>query len=284
MYVQIDKKFRDSLQENVIAMMYMGSHAHGLADDESDEDIIYVYFDTDHGKTIFNETNGWQYRNGNVDENYQELRVFIHNLITAKMCGNLEAILDGWESIEDSLEYEDRIQLDELFTMLRKIRSYALIKSYLGYAKKDIKNARKMLDGGCPLDSRDLRKKLAHIMRGIDTVGYLLNGSPYSFNRRSKRAIKISARQIKRGHDITLEDINDILDGNEKNMQSLRDDVNKNLDEHTIYRRGDPTKLSLISKMLTSFVLNVSDQFKPIEYSDTLRLDILEKGETHQYH
>ena len=45
MYVQIDKELRDQLQENVIAKFSMGSHAHGLADEHSDEDILYVYYD-----------------------------------------------------------------------------------------------------------------------------------------------------------------------------------------------------------------------------------------------
>lgn len=284
MYVQIDKHMRDSLQGNVIAKMYMGSHAHGLADEDSDEDILYVYYDMEHGHTIFNETNGWQYKNGNVDENYQELRVFISNLITAKMCGNLEALLDGWTFNDQNINRECELALDVIFKRLRDIRSYALIKSYLGYAKKDIKNARKMLAEDCPLDSRDLRKKIVHIIRGIDTVAYLLHQERYSFTRKSQSLIKDFAIQTKRCRNLLIrETIDGLLNSNEEAVNKMRDQANKQLESHGLYRRGEPCHLRSINSMLTAFVQDVDDEFDRIDYDEDLRMNILEKGESHQY-
>jgi predicted nucleotidyltransferase len=284
MYVQINKDTRDSLHRNVIAKMCMGSHAHGLADERSDEDILYVYYDKNYGNTIFNETNGWQYKNGNVDENYQELRVFIQNVLTAKMCGNLEALLDGWEFNENNLNDDMEHALHVIFSRLKDIKSYALAKSYLGYIKKDIKHTRKMLADSRPLASRDLHKKLAHIIRGIDTVAYLLDYDNYAFYRESLSPIKHLAKQIKFGYtDLTYEFVYKLINDSEQGMCEMRVDLNARLDTGNIYRRCNPVHLDSIHNMLNGFISHTGDTFDVIDYDDDLRYNILEKGESFQY-
>ena len=43
MYVQIDDKIQKQLESANICSMMMGSHAHSLANSDSDLDVLYIY-------------------------------------------------------------------------------------------------------------------------------------------------------------------------------------------------------------------------------------------------
>lgn len=285
MYVQINKETRDSLQENVIAEMMMGSHAHGLATEDSDKDVLYIYYDRNYGQNIFWESNGWQYKADGVDENYQELRVFIRNLITAKMCGNLEALLGEWK-FRNSVVYDATFALDVVFTRLTELKSYALTKSYIGYIKKDLKNAHSLIQAAgmeIAIESKDLRKKIAHVIRGLNTVAYLLGEDEYVFKPYSSLTTEYeTALFIKNGSmKLTADWVESFMTESESTMNQYRDRLNAMLDSQQIARRGTAAQLDYINDMLAHALtmLNGTD----IEYDDSLRFDIVEKGESHQY-
>lgn len=283
MYVQIEKTVRDSLQKNVIAEMMMGSHAHGLADEKSDKDILYIYYDKDYGNNIYWESNGWQYKTDGIDENYQEIRVFIRNLITAKMCGNLEALLGGWV-LNENLSKANALSLDVLFKLLMSLKSYAIIKSYMGYAKKDMKNAEVILNqaGDKAFESRDFRKKITHIIRGLNTIVFLLEEGTYDFFEGSESEDYEMAKEIKSGNlQYCCGWLTSFIEVSNSSLTEYREQLNNKLNSKTISRRGDSHILNRINGLLNYLVSKIEGT--TIDYNDDLRLDIIEKGENHQY-
>jgi hypothetical protein len=283
MYVQIDQEMRDSLQSNVVAVMMMGSYAHGLNDDDSDKDILYLYYDESYGQNIYWESNGWQYKTDGVDENYQEIRVFIRNLITAKMCGNLEALLGGW-TIRESLSQDARNSVSTLLTVLCNLKSYALAKSYVGYAKKDIKSATNIFKQARDkaVESREFRKRIAHIARGMNTIGFLMGEEAYEFFKGSDSVDYHMARGVKSG--TVIYDTSwyaSFIEAHSKDLQDYRNRLNEKLDKHSITRRGESPLLHRINTLVEESVRDLTGT--KIDYNHFLRLDIIEKGETHQY-
>lgn len=290
MYVQIDKSTRDDIHKNVLVKMMMGSCAHGLDTKDSDQDILYVYYDKNYGRDIFWETNGWQYKADGVDENYQEIRVFIRNVITAKMCGNLEALLGGWE-IPDWISNYTHEFLGRLLTRLSELRSYAIAKSYTGYCKKDITSA-----CGILADLRDvvntdvrtnasqaLRKKIVHIMRGINTIEYLLGLDEYVFSNNSRGLKKHKeAYDIKTGEtELTWDWVSEWMDIQVGKLGEYRDELNSMLNASEITRRGSCDDLLEVNQLL-GYVLNDRNG-SDIKYNISDRLNIIETGESFQY-
>jgi len=285
MYVQINKETRDSLQKNVIAEMMMGSHAHGLATKDSDKDVLYIYYDRNYGQNIFWESNGWQYKADGVDENYQELRVFIRNLITAKMCGNLEALLGEWKFTEHVV-YNATLALNILFIRLTNLKSYAITKSYLGYVKKDLKIATTIFQAAGiekSDESNEFRKKLTHIIRGLNTVGYLLGETEYLFTPNSSLTTEYeTALFIKNGSmKLTAEWVESFMRESESTMNQYRDKLNSMLNAQQIARRGANDQLNVINSTLEYALTLLTGT--DIVYDESLRFDIVEKGESHQY-
>lgn len=303
MYIQIDRSQRDTLQYHSIAWSKMGSHAQGLNGPDSDIDILYLYIDPNYGKTLYWESNGWQYKAPGVDENYQDIRHYVKNLIIGDSPADFEALIHGFELIPSLNLIIDKYDLFRLLNVLTEnVRSYALIKSYLGYAKKDLTKLDTMLDTGVQDDSVSLMKTLSHIYRGHRIALFMLsadyNALDMPFTQNSTHSNLIRARALKFIPG-TAGNINDFYLYESKLNVKLRADAYELLSAvsttQKLHRRMSTFKLQLIDGLLTEFLKSVKPkrlskkQKEEIEHvmdnstMSQLQYKAIENGLTFQY-
>lgn len=274
MYVQIDKDVSSQLEKFTIATMFMGSHAHGTNTEDSDQDIIKIF--TESNDECFNQDNGWQYKEENIDTNYQSLRTFIRNVVTGESPADFEALFGGW-----NLTSKQPNQLNEIFELLKQNRSYALIKSYIGYAKKDANFIIKTLSTNQSdevWEFKEIKNKTSHLFRGVETAKILMNDEKYifcpqyQFDPRHKEAKNLK-ENLKFSRIGLIEFAKSQLDSAEE----IRKKINSMLDNRKIHRRFDLNKLKRIDDLFKQIKQN-----NIIDYGN-LRYQIMEKGITFQY-
>lgn len=274
MYVQIDETVRNQLNKNVICQMLMGSHAHGLNNDNSDIDYLYIF--EEDTNSLFREDNGWQYKTRAVDENYQSLGTFIRNVVKSESPTNFEALLGGWNFTNMS---NRNGVISDIFTILSKNRSYALIKSYLGFAKKDGAWLMKALQ-----DDRitmDICNKLSHFYRGVETAKILINNEEYIFHAGCKYDSRFrTAYNYKNNHlgSTKISELKEMIILKLFEIDELSKHLNNMLDKHLIHRRFSDVEMKKIDELYKE----VKVQSCAIEYGDIV-YKIIENGMTFQY-
>jgi predicted nucleotidyltransferase len=274
LYVQIGKDVSSQLEKFTIATMFMGSHAHGTNTEDSDQDIIKIF--TESNDECFNQDNGWQYKHENVDFNYQSLRTFIRNVVTGESPADFEALFGGWK-----LSSRQPNQINEIFELLKQNRSYALIKSYIGYAKKDANFIIKTLSTNQSdkvLDFKEIKNKTSHLYRGVETAKILMNDEKYIFcpGFEHEERHKYVRRLKKNVHSSRIELI-DFVSQQLNSAEEIRVKINLMLDNKQIQRRFDLDKLKQIDMLFKQFKQN-----NEIDYGNS-RYQIMEKGLTFQY-
>lgn len=307
MYVQINKSLRDQLHANVVARAFMGSHAYGLNGPHSDLDVLYLYYDGNYGDTMCWERNGWQYKTEDgVDENYQEIRHYIQNLVVGESPADYEALRTGFTYIQSA-------GLIELFDyMATRCVTYTLMKSYLGYIKKDF--SRFSAFPSTRYDSRDLRKSVSHLVRGESILRHLMGDGNYQFTTNPidhgvawsicnnilhgvQHVHELSSIQIDDNSDdwTFLSTPTEIMIYSVDELRSfatlahtysigIREALNSSLNDSKITRRMSVDVLRKIDHMLYDVVYDLRNMNcgQGIDYGD-LRYVIIEKGVTHQY-
>lgn len=275
MYVQIDDKIQKQLENANICNMLMGSHAHGLSNPDSDLDVLYIY--QENNASLFSEDNGWQYKTSLVDINHQSLRTFIRNCIKGDSPADFESLMGGWRFKECSY-FEDNDKVNEIFSILKTNRSYALLKSYLGYVKKDGKYILNTLTESCH-QTREICNKLSHMYRGIETVKILMNNEEYVFrigyssDVRWQRAL--TYKNI--AGSASNQDIINIVNEMFVEYEELKTKLNTMLDDRAIVRRFDIAKLKEIESIYSTINQTATFDFGDLNYN------ITEYGITHQY-
>lgn len=275
MYVQVDDKIREGFENKLICSMYMGSHAHGLNNATSDIDILWIYPEKE--SALFSEDNGWQYKTDVCDYNYQSLRTFIRNCIKGDSPADFEALMGGWNFSKFNI-FPDADKVDEIFAILRSNRSYALLKSYLGYVKKDGKYILSTLTEST-VQTKEICNKLSHMYRGIETVKLLMNNEEYVFRSGYTSDVRWQrAWAYKNIAGVTTNaDIINIATELLVEYESLKNKLNVMLDNRSIVRRFDIEKLKQIESIYTKI-----NQTSIYDFGD-LNYHITEKGITHQY-
>lgn len=278
MYVQIDDRIREQLCEHNICSMHMGSHAHALANANSDIDILWIYQENE--STLFSEDNGWQYKTSIADYNYQSLRTFIRNCIKGDSPADFESLMGGWEFCTDAHNriFVDSNKVSEIFSILKTNRSYALLKSYLGYVKKDGKYILSTLSEST-VHTKEICNKLSHMYRGIETVKILMNNDEYVFCDGYASDVRWqTAWTYKNIAGLTTNaDIIGIVNDLFIEYEKLKTKLNLMLDNHAIVRRFDIEKLKKIESIYRTI-----NQTAVYDFGD-LNYNITEKGLTHQY-
>lgn len=277
MYVQIDDNIREQFYGHNICSMFMGSHAHALNNASSDIDILWIYQEQE--SALFSEDNGWQYKTSVADYNYQSLRTFIRNCIKGDSPADFESLMAGWEFCKsDNKIFADSDKVSEIFSILRTNRSYALLKSYLGYVKKDGKYILSTLTESTA-QTKEICNKLSHMYRGIETVKLLMNNEEYVFcdgHTSDMRWQRAWAYKNIAGVTTNAEIIN-IVNELFVEYESLKNKLNTMLDNRGIVRRFDIEKLKQIESIYASI-----NQTSVYDFGD-LNYHITEKGMTHQY-
>jgi len=154
MNIKITKNQADFISAHTKSSYIIGSHLYGTAKENSDTDHLIIYRSFhENSDSIY--PNYHQFQWDNIEDSRQYIftsdRQFWKNLLSGDSSINADIILFY-------NEYND----DE---KLNICRTYNIIKSFIGFAKRDIKNYK----------SNKGKNKLFHIERGLYCANKLLN-------------------------------------------------------------------------------------------------------------
>jgi len=146
-----DKELFEKLKLATLAKVKVGSHLYGTNNENSDIDYLYIYATSEAELKSFVWTNHQlQYKEDGIDHNFVSLHSFVRNIINGDSTINFEVVhsdeLKGtWLGFLEQLAYS--------------FNTYTIIRSYLGFARRDCKHFSK-----CTTDY-EKRKKIEHIVR-----------------------------------------------------------------------------------------------------------------------
>lgn len=147
-----DKALFENLKMATLVRIRVGSHMYGTNDAGSDEDFLYIYATSDAELNSFVWTNHQlQYKENGVDYNFVSLHTFIRNCINGDSTINFE-VIQSRQLASTALNFLD-VHRSSFCT-------YTIMRSYLGFARRDLKHWAKAST------ERDRKKKLMHIVRG----------------------------------------------------------------------------------------------------------------------
>jgi len=132
----------------------IGSTLYETADKFSDSDIIHIYAasNTERNSALFSH-HQLQFKRNDVDYIFCSLHNFIRDALNGDSTVNFE-VLNSTYLKDSSLEF--------LFDMRKKFYNYRVSRSYLGFARRDLKH----INEG--KNERDKNKKLFHVKRGLE--------------------------------------------------------------------------------------------------------------------
>lgn len=237
MNIYINKEEKENLEKSKILSIKVGSHLYNLNNSSSDTDILSIYASKeDDLHSLVNIHHQFQYKEENIDFLYCSLQLFVRNILSGDSVLNFESLY--------SFEFEKCKELSWLYNLKDNFISYTLIKAYLGFARRDIKQFKKDKN----------HKKLFHALRGLKIAQAMIKGSGYSNDYRylgeniysELVAIKNGDMKDYRYSDQLLEEIN-----------YTRDELNKKLELGLIARSISLETL----KELDQGLKNTSKQF-----------------------
>jgi len=265
-----DELLFENLSYNTIAKTIVGSHMYGLDNEKSDVDYLYIYLNNQsNNNSIMWEHHQLQYKKNDIDYNFTTLQSFIRNALTGDATINFEVIYSGDLKntyLEWLIEYKDYFI------------NYNIIKSYLGMAKRDLKNYLKITNN-LKNHTTETNKKLSHFVRGVYFAHTLFNGifelkkNDIEFELENKN-FNFNLKDIKNGKNIDYSLIIEIF---EKLMINTRIELNKTLDAGKIVKFMEPKKLKEIDEKIKNSYSELGDKVKEIDYGDIF-YEALEEG------
>ena len=147
-----DLNLFDNLLQASVAKSNFGSILYNTNDQFSDNDIHYFYTTSDNEMNSFLKSHHHiQYKNANIDYVFVNIHTLIKNIINGDSTVLFEIIHSG-NLINTPLEF--------LYNMRNYFNNYSIIRSYLGFAKRDVEHYVKNKT------HREQIKTLGHIYRG----------------------------------------------------------------------------------------------------------------------
>jgi len=238
MNIKINKEQADYLFEHEFKRnrTTVGSHMYGTQRSDSDKDILITYYNVlEKIELVYNSRHQFQYddKENNIQYIFTTYRQFWQNLLSGDSTINADYIMWGNDS-EDEITNE--ISEDEALNI---VRTYNIIKAYLGFAKRDIKD----------LKQGKGKNKNFHIQRGLYCAECLLhNKLPQTENL---QAINITSQPS----------VSFSIDSLERREKNLRIECNNlfNIGELTMYPKLPIEGLFLgegVSKELIDLYIN----------------------------
>lgn len=204
-----DKKLFEQLKKATLVQVKVGSHMYGTNTENSDTDWLYIYATSENELlSAIQSYHQLQYIEDGVDHNFVSLHSFIRNCLSGDSTINFEVIQSG-ALADTSLSWLDDMK-DSFIT-------YNIIRSYLGFARRDIKHFHKQKD------DYNKRKRLGHIIRGYIYARKML-GHHWNFYTANKELRSIEL-------DVSS---NKMLRYYEAKISELRNELAEKLNDHTI--------------------------------------------------
>ena len=217
----------EKLNKSTLAKIRVGSHVYGNSTERSDNDYLYIYATSDNELNSFIIVNHQlQFKEDNIDHNFVSLHTFLRNAINGDSTINIESIFSN-ELKGTSLEWITKYK--------NSFVTYSNIRSYLGFARRDLK----FISHG---DDYTKRKRKGHIVRGYTYAKNMLSGN-FDFDLSNKEFIS---------YDL------DLFDKNEWSVKidSLRKELNEKLNnnELNLARNMDVKSSKLLNNELFEFI------------------------------
>jgi len=212
-----DKDFFEDLKAATLAKVRVGSHLYGTNNENSDEDFLYIYATSKAELgSVFSTNHQLQYKENNIDHNFVSLHQFIKNCINGDSPINFEVIQSD-ELVGSDVEF--------LTVHQDYFRTYAIIRSYNGLVKRDIKHYNKATT------DYEKRKRLGHIVRGILYTHLLLDNN---FNFKQANLSFIQTQQKYAELDLDPRIVNPELQRLNSIAEEQRKLLNEKLDNGTL--------------------------------------------------
>lgn len=126
MNIKINKEQAEYIFSREIARHTIGSKLYGTYNEESDTDILIIYDSFHDSDLYYPNYHQFQYDADNIQYIFTTERHFWQNLFSGDSIINADIILSGDD--------------DFLNNKLNVLRTYNVIKSFIGFAKRDIKS------------------------------------------------------------------------------------------------------------------------------------------------
>ena len=258
-----DKKLYKDLKDSTVARIKVGSHMYSLNDDNSDEDYLNIYIDNTN--SFMWEHHQLQFKEDGVDENFSTLQSFIRNAMTGDATINFEVLFSD-ELLNSPLSW--------LANYKESFINYNIIKSYLGLAKRDLKFYLKDT-GKLRNHTKETDKKLSHFVRGIIFAKMLIDGK-FVVNMKNTSTFKDFVPDLELLSNIKLGEHgmhSDVVEYFEKEMNTIRDELNRKLEAGEIVRFMKPKGMRALDIKAKEMIGNSIN----IDYGDIF-YEALEKG------
>lgn len=263
-----------NLKNNSIARVTVGSHMYGLDTRNSDLDILYIYLEDENTNHSFLwDHNQLQFKQQGTDLNFVSLQSFIRNALTGDSTINFETIFS--DELKDT-------KLHWLWEHRDRFMNYNIIRAYLGFARRDLKNWNKDSKKGNK-SNPSTNKKLSHFVRGIIFASNIVDKS-FDLDLTNSVSMESIAKNdyelltdIKNGTSESMFPI--IIDHFENKMQVLRDDLNQRLNAKEIVSVMHPKHLKELDDNLKEFIKSYSTNHNltQLDY-ELLFYSVLENG------
>jgi len=256
MYIQFtDEGLYEALSDSTIVKIKMGSHLYGCDTESSDLDYLCIYREGISNESSYLwEHHPYQYKKNGIDYNFTSLQCFIRNLINGDSPHNFEVL------------YSKELMSDGTISWLSKYKehfmNYNLIRSYLGLAKRDIKDYNHETFNGTKECTPYAFKKAFNVLRGVEVAKMLMNGK---YNNDF-----ISLKSIKMGVVPDSQYVHDLVAVNANSMEFLRDLLNDRLKNGSIKKIIDPVVAKKLDDELMSTCTSNRYKWRQLLYIDYL--------------
>jgi predicted nucleotidyltransferase len=149
-----DFDFYKQLKKATLVRIEFGSHLYGTKNENSDTDYLYIYRTSESELRSFLQSHhAFQFKELGFDHNFISLHAFIRNLLNGDSTVHFEVL--------HSDDLKNCAELKFLYDMRYDLVNYALVKSYLGLARRDLRLRHKQKT------EYDAMKAILHAYRGF---------------------------------------------------------------------------------------------------------------------
>jgi predicted nucleotidyltransferase len=244
-----DEALFNQLMDSSLVWTTVGSHLYDLNDAGSDLDYLCIYVPSISEETSFSFTNHQlQYKKDNVDYNFVNLYNFIRNTINGDSTINFE-VVNSPLLVGTPLEF--------LYQMREAFNNYMVIRSYLGLARRDLKQVSKAETG------REKNKKIQHAIRGYLFAKRIYNNDFH---------LRFSEEELRMLNEVmTFDDYirrNAAIDTYSVLIDDFRRTINKELDEGKFTRFMKPDNQLLLDRNIYELITSDVYNNKQFNYMD----------------
>ncbi len=234
-YINNEEIFEQLKQASLVKVL-IGSHMYGLNNENSDIDYLYIYA-TSHNEllTPFQTHHQLQFKENRIDHNFVSLHTFLINLLKGDSTINFEVIHSN---------ALNNTELEFLNIFKNDFITYTIIRSYLGFCKRDVKQYYKM-------ETEYLKnKRLSHIIRGVKYAKEMILNQ-FNFEKCNNELYSI-LKKI----DINCVNLKEF----DIEISQLREELNFKLNNKTLgyAQYFDVKRAKLLSEFLTKYCLSES--------------------------